>query len=277
MNRYAAYVDDDEEEMVDDLVIPVEAELVEEEPPQPQGVLIAHCGAGRISRQELALVRTPEATRTHQPVPHHKIAEALIECLGFRHISVVREEYAVTPDGNRMFGVLDLNYDFNGCRFSIGLRNSHDKSLRLAVTIGYRVFICDNLAFRGDFSPLLAKHSRNFDLLDGLSVAVDKMQRNFDGIKSHVLDLQRTSVGDNDARLIIYEAFVEGKLKLPTQLIPHVHKAYFKPEHEEFKGKTLWSLSNAMTGVFKAQLKPINEMRAAAKIGAFMERYIPPF
>jgi hypothetical protein len=37
-----------------------------------------------------------------------------------------------------------------GCRFSIGLRKSHDKSMRLAMTCGYRVFVCSNVAiFRG--------------------------------------------------------------------------------------------------------------------------------
>ena len=39
--------------------------------------------------------------------------------------------------------------------FSIGIRNANDKSMRLALTVGYRVFVCDNMAFNGDFTPLL--------------------------------------------------------------------------------------------------------------------------
>jgi hypothetical protein len=39
-------------------------------------------------------------------------------------------------------------------RLSIGLRNSHDKSMRLALTCGYRVFVCSNMAFSGDFTPV---------------------------------------------------------------------------------------------------------------------------
>jgi hypothetical protein len=38
-------------------------------------------------------------------------------------------------------------------RFSIGIRNSHDKSLRLGLTAGLRVFVCSNMAFSGEFSP----------------------------------------------------------------------------------------------------------------------------
>ena len=90
-----------------------------------------------ISRQELALIQTPAATSTHVPVPHHEIVQALVETLGFRHIRVAADEYAVSPDGMKMFGVLDLETEMHGCRFAIGLRNSHDKSMHLALTCGY--------------------------------------------------------------------------------------------------------------------------------------------
>jgi hypothetical protein len=96
---------------------------------------------GKISREELAMMPTPPATATHRPVPHHVIVEALVETLGFRQIGVLREEYAVSSDGMKMFGVLDLATGFEGCRFSIGLRHSHDKSFRLAITVGVRVLV----------------------------------------------------------------------------------------------------------------------------------------
>jgi hypothetical protein len=119
------------------------------------------CSYGtKLTREELARVATPAATATHKPIPHIAVVEKLIEALGFRQIGVVREEYAVSSDGMRMFGVMDLSSGFDGCRFAIGLRNSHDKSFRLSVTIGVRVFVCENLAFHGEYTPLLAKDSK---------------------------------------------------------------------------------------------------------------------
>ncbi len=108
------------------------------------------------------------------------------ETLSFRQISVVREEYAVTGDGVKMFGVLDLETTFDGCRFSVGVRNSNDKSMRLALTVGYRVLVCDNMAFHGDFTPVLAKHTKHLSLVDILSVGVDRMQRNFEPMRKQV-------------------------------------------------------------------------------------------
>lgn len=41
----------------------------------------------------------------------------------------------------KMYGVLDLETLFiPGCRFAIGIRNSHDKSMRLGLTIGYKLW-----------------------------------------------------------------------------------------------------------------------------------------
>lgn len=100
-----------------------------------------------IGREELALVPTPPAAETHRPIPPHEIVQALIETLGFRHIGVVRDEYAVSPDGMKMFGVLDLATEMEGCRFSIGLRNSDDKSMRPAMTCGYLVFALEHGVF----------------------------------------------------------------------------------------------------------------------------------
>ena len=113
----------------------------------------------KIGRPELTQIPVPEATSTHKPVPHHTIVEALVETLSFRHIGVVNEEYAVSCDGMKMFGVLDLETQMEGCRFSIGIRNSHDKSIRLGLTAGLRVFVCSNMAFSGEFTPVTMLHS----------------------------------------------------------------------------------------------------------------------
>jgi len=231
--------------------------------------LIGYSGR-TIGREELALVPTPAATETHRPVPHHEIVQALIETLGFRHIGVVHDEYAVSPDGMKAFGVLDLATEMEGCRFSIGLRNSHDKSMRLAMTCGYRVFVCSNMAFAGDFTPVLAKHSKSFSLIDCISVGVDRMQRNFEPMRKQVEAWQRSELTDVTAKVVIYEAFVEGRLEAPKHLARTVHDLYFEPKYEDFRPRTIWSLSNAFTSAFK-ELDPIPQFRATAKLGEFLE------
>ena len=81
---------------------------------------------GKITRQELQTIPVPHGTSTHQPLSHFEIVEAILETLGFRRIEVVRDEYAVSHDGMRMFGVLDLELGITGVRFS----NRHQERQR---------------------------------------------------------------------------------------------------------------------------------------------------
>ncbi|MBK6795253.1 MAG: hypothetical protein IPG76_00210 [Acidobacteria bacterium] len=229
--------------------------------------LIAHCGARKINRDELALITAPESTKTHKPIAHIEVVNAVIETLGFRRMAVIRDEYAVSNDGMKMFGVMDLEEEFYGCRFSVGLRNSNDKSMRLALTIGYRVMVCDNMSFHGDFSPVLARHSASMNIIDLVSIGVDKMQRNFEPLRQLVDFWQTTPISDNEARLAIYGAFIDKKLQAPTRLMPHVHSLYF--EDDRFPAGRIWRLANAFTSAFK-DLDPIPQFQATAKIGGFL-------
>ncbi len=236
-------------------------------------VLVAHSGAKMVTREDLKTIPVPEGTKTHQPLSHYEIVEVLEEALSFRHVSVVRDEYAVSQDGMKMFGVMDLNNEFSEGRFSIGLRNSNDKSMRLALTAGYRVFVCDNMAFTGDFTPLLHKHTRNLALRDSISIAVDRIHRGFDHLEERITSMRRFLLTDNDARLLIYQAFIEGRIKsMPRHLLPVVHDNYFSPEQGEFRPRSLWALSNAFTSAFK-QLAPIRHFEVTAKLGSYLKEF----
>jgi hypothetical protein len=228
----------------------------------------------RLAASSLARVPTPLATATHQPIPHHEIIEALVESLSFRQIGVIQEEYAVAKDGMKMFGVLDLEALLvPGCRFAVGIRNSHDKSMRLGLTIGARVLVCMNMAFHGDFQPLLAKHSKSFSLIDAISVGVDRMQRNFEPMRRRVETWRAQQLTSATAKLVIYRAFIEDELDAPKHLARRVHELYFAPEHEDFQPRTMWSLSNAFTSAFK-ELDPVPQFKATAKLGPYLERVL---
>lgn len=239
---------------------------------RPIAGLISHSGTELVGRQDLVLLPTPAATATHRPIPHAALVQAVIETLGFRKLAVVQDQYAVSPDGMRMFGVLALDIEENGVRVSIGLRNSHDKSFAIGITIGYRVFVCDNMAFHGDFQTLTRKHSKNLVLNDVLAVAIDRMQRNFAPMLNQVNAWKGYELPDATAKLVIYRAFIEEGLEVPKHLADDVHRHYFQPEYEEFRPRTMWSLSNAFTSSFKA-LDPIPRFRATGRLAPFLAEF----
>jgi Domain of unknown function (DUF932) len=229
--------------------------------------LMTH-GAGKLTRDQLATILPPEPTDTFKPIAHSELVRQVLEGLAFRHINIVNDEYAVSEDGMKLFGVMDLETGFEGCRFSLGLRNANDKSMRLGLTVGYRVFVCSNMAFHGDFTPVLHKHTKNFVLADAIDMGLGRMQRNFDPMQKQVEGWRQSQLTDDHAKLVIYRAFIEGDLEAPRHLVKEVHRLYFEPQYPEFAPRTLWSLTNAFTSALKV-LDPVPQFKATAKLGQF--------
>jgi len=123
----------------------------------------------------------------------------------------------------------------------------------------------------GAFTPVLAKHTKSFNLIDTLSVGVGRIQRNFEPLQRQVELWRKTQIADDTAKLIFYTAFIDGKLEAPRSLLPEVHRLYFEPQYPEFSGRTMWSLSNAFTSAFK-KLDPVPQFKATAKLGAFLSQ-----
>ena len=233
--------------------------------------VLSHSRSVLVGRQDLRDLPTPESTATHYPIPHWKLVETLAETLNFRHLAIVAEEYAVSPDGMRFFGALTLNVEDSGVRFALGLRNSHDKSFSLGLTVGRRVLVCDNLALFGDYTPVARKHTKNVEVETILSVAVDQMQRNFEPMRRQIAFFRGCDLSDTRAKLIIYDAFLGGQADIPKHLGSVVHEHYFEPKYPEFEARTLWSLENAFTSAVK-ELEPVSRLKAVGRLAPFLSR-----
>lgn len=241
------------------------------------GQLLANTpGDQLVTLEQLRQIPTPNGTTTHRPIPHAEVIDKLIESLDFRRIAVSESKFAVSNDGNKMFGFVNLAVELeNGACFSIGIRNAHDKTMRLSMTIGLYVFICTNMTLQGDFSPVLLKHSKNANLIESLAIGVDSIQRNFEPMRNQVMGWRETPLDDQAAKLTIYRAFVEGELEASTHLLRQVHHHYFEPEYQEFEPRNLWSLQNAFTCAFR-ELQPLPRFRATAELGNFFQRLTGP-
>lgn len=233
-------------------------------------MLMLHAGAQKIGRQDLLALPTPESTETHTIVPHSKIVETTIEALSYRRIEVVKDEYGISADGAKMFGVLTLNIERNGINLVIACRNSHDKTFSLGMVAGFRVFCCDNLAFNGEFFAIAKKHSKHLlaNLVDSIAIGVDRVQRHFEPMTEQVNAWQNHQLPDIEAKAIIYRAFIEDAVAAPKHIARVVHNEYFQPKYPEFEPRTLWSLQNAFTSAFKA-LEPLPQYRATASLGSY--------
>jgi hypothetical protein len=231
-------------------------------------LLAYHPGDRKLTRDQLAMVPCPPGTATHKPIPHIELVNSVLDGLAMRQINIVSDEYAVSEDGMRMFGIMDLAASAGDFRFAIGLRNSNNKSMALGLIAGFRIFVCSNMAFHGDFEAIVAKHTKRLNILDAIGLGIDRIQRNFKQLQLTVDRWKETQLSDDRAKAIIYDAFIGDQLDAPKHLAKTVHHHYFEPEYQEFEPRTLYSLQNGFTSAFKA-LEPLPQFRATASLARF--------
>ena len=211
--------------------------------------LILHCGAERISREDLKSVPTPAPTSTWKPVPHFEVAELINHHAVISGHEIVSEEYGLNPSGTKMFGLLKFAQNGNPERTrALGFRNSHDKSFALGFAVGCSVTVCDNLVLAGE-RTFHRKHTSGIEI-------ESLIPRAFDGIEEEYLNLDRSieflkvqSVTVDQARIIIVKA---AEIRaIPSCDIITVLKEFINPAHEDFSDHNRWSLYNSFTETAK--------------------------
>lgn len=208
--------------------------------------LMLHRGAEEVSLNRLQQAFTPEATRTHVPIAHHSLVDHVKYALGMFGHNVAEEHHGITPDGMRYFGVLTLESDYSDYTDTVGLRNSHDKRFPIGISMGARVFVCDNLSFVGEH-VIRRKHTANakrelpglvMEIVEPLADARRAQQITFDRYKATRLSVE-------DADHTIMRLYREGVINV--QRIADVNREWNEPSFEGFEDFTAWRLFNAVT------------------------------
>lgn len=226
--------------------------------------LVLHCGANAVEREDLYRVQAPEPTESWQPIPHQELLRQIENVLPSHGLRVVHEAHALTHDGGRYFGLLQVQNGHNNQDYSwvLGLRNSHDKTLPAGLVAGNSVFVCDNLAFSGEIE-VSRKHTsmilRDLPTLvkDALGRLVHKwfdQDRRIERYKAWHMDNTR-------AHDLTIRALDAGAIT--TRMIPDVLEEWRHPRHTDFGERNAWSWFNACTEVLKGKLHLLPERTRA--------------
>ena len=119
------------------------------------GDLLLHRGGREVSEVELAAVPIPPATPTWTPIPHHELLSAVRREINASGLVIARQQLALShsalgAEGDRFFGLLEIQSPNETYATTIGVRNSSDRSFPAGLCVGSRVFVCSNLAFSAE-------------------------------------------------------------------------------------------------------------------------------
>jgi hypothetical protein len=224
-----------------------------------------------VDRLELSTVPTPPNTTSWYPLPHSRVlgeVEAQLVSCGF---IITEQAHALTHDGARYFGVLNITLPGRGIfewSWAVAVRNSHDKTFPAGLVAGTKVFCCDNLAFCGEVQ-ISRKHTRfaERDLRELTAWAIGKLGTRLAKLDERILCYNETPVTDALAHDLVVRALDCGVIT-STQ-VPDVLMEWREPSHEEFRPRTAWSLFNAITEVHKTVSPHTAARRGEALYGLF--------
>lgn len=205
-------------------------------------------GNNRATEAEIMAVPEVPFTRTFRPVHHKQVIDAVRTGINAVGLEIVKTEYILAGnDGMKMFGVWDLATGNKELCWSIGLRNSMDKSMALGITAGTRVFVCENLAFDGEFVAL-RKHTKGLTL-EELEFMAYKAIRCLVGrltkFQAWHEGLKRYELAEADAKVLLVELIT--KNVIPSSWFPRFYDLYFNDTYEQ----TLWGFHETATNVLK--------------------------
>lgn len=223
--------------------------------PATNNPMLLHCGGEIVERETLFGVPTPQHTATWFPLPHRHLVEEVTGQLDDAGFNILGESHAISHDGNRYFGILEVSprgdNAQNGHGWVVGLRNSHDKTFPAGIVAGTRVFVCDNLSFSG-LIQIRRKHTRFAvrDLRQLTARAVGQLGDRLAGMESRIAAYRELRLTDGKAHDVVIRA--TDCRAITTSQIPEVLGHWRNPEHEEFRARTGWSLYNAVTEAYKS-------------------------
>jgi hypothetical protein len=211
-------------------------EMRAEAPTAQTTSLIAHTDTARVNESIVMAIPEPPFTKSWSPVSHARVINTLEQACKNTGLNIMARDYSLNVKGTRMFGVWDLDYTTNGSCYSLGFRNSIDKSMVVGVVGGFRVFVCDNLALSGEYLTF-HKHTSGLDekrldkmASEALIGAWDDMER----LESWINRLQAHEVSGKQFKELTFN-LMKAKVFPPSQF------ENFLNSHTEERGPRVYS------------------------------------
>jgi hypothetical protein len=222
-----------------------------------------------ITRDQLVMIPTPEGRgRFHQPYPFGEYVDDVALALDHSGIEILGEEYAVTKDHQRMFGVMEIGakplegelITADEWKLLVGLRGSHDQKVQRGLVLGSSVMVCSNLCFGGNIGKLNTKQTTNIgmrlpglirDAVSRIPALAQRQERVYDAY--HNTELRAR--GGDAALVEIYR-----RNGLSSAQLGRAINEWHEPTHEEHAstGWSAWRLMNSVTESLKPTGNNVN-------------------
>jgi len=239
-------------------------------------VIYNSCGAEQVSYDDLSRIPAIRKSPTHQPIQHHKVAEAIKRSLqSYGNYEITEETYGISHKGARCFSLLRLRDDKSRSDYDTVyiFRNANDFGFSLRCGTGGVVGICSNMMFVAEYEIAGAKHTKNImDTFNDRVTSLNKKLLDHTDSMHKKYDLwKRTTIGGKLSDHLIMEAVRKGAL--PKTKIDKVDGEWRKPSYSYFgHPNSAWTLFNSFTHINKG-LNYVDQIARTQKLHNVFDNY----
>ena len=229
----------------------------------------------KVERDYLANLQTPPPMGSrHAPYPFHAFATDTVSAIERAGFTVAQEDYAITKDEKRMFGLLNVSRPvapdaptfgvpaLHRPRWNllVALRGAHDQSISRGLAIGSRVMVCSNLCFHGDLGNWARKQTTNIahripkmvaEAVAGLGEAGRKLIVDFDAFNQQQIS---RDAGDK----VLLDIYRSGGFSASQMGRAITDWDKCSVEEHTANGRNVWWLFNSATHALKPTGANIN-------------------
>ncbi|MBM9606739.1 hypothetical protein [Desulfopila inferna] len=204
-------------------------------------------GSNYVSEAEVFNVPAVPFTKTFHPVHHRDFITVVKEAVTAVGMNIIKQEFVLAgKNQEKMFGVFDLNHGSSELCWSIGLRNSMDKSFSLSLTSGTRVFVCQNLCFSGEFLAV-RRHTSSLDIDELAFMAFRAMRQMIPRLQKFQKwheGLRNFSLPTVDMKILLVEI-------MTNRVIPPSKFCRFNDLYANVYDDSLWGFHETVTDILK--------------------------
>lgn len=220
-----------------------------------------------MTHQQLAQISTPAPRgRFHRPVPFATYVDEVKQAFERAGLKSVQDEFAVSNDGMKMFGVMEVSpiegelITSNEWKLLCGVRGSHDQSISRDLTLGSSIMVCSNLCFSGNLGTFHTKQTTH--IWDRLPLLIyeavqripEMAQRQELAFERYHNSTMKPRAGDAALAELVRRGALTGA-QFAKALQEWDEPSY--PEHAE-DGFSIWRLFNASTQALKPTGNNVN-------------------
>lgn len=235
--------------------------------------LTAHSNS-RIPEEQVLAVPEPAWTNTWHPISHKRCVKALEEVVKTYKLEVAKKEYSLSKDGFKCFGswALGNGKDKTDISQSIVFRNSTNKYFSFGLAAGSHAWVCDNLAFSGEFVEFRRHTSGMNDeelgrvIANGMEIILPRMK----SFQKWHESLHEVKLIPPKMKELCYIAIV--KEVIPKRQINEFDKLLFE-ENPVYNNRELFGFHGACTQLYRDKSMVTTDGRQKVLFDFIEEKY----